>query len=317
MSREASDLNENCVELEPRLLLCINCKRGGGDVPECEKVSSVIGRIKDDPELHIRMTGAFDEIGARTEFFYEQMPADRRKDLHVLQRLGLCYGDTRTARDLFYRLNQEIKTLEGICSYEKSCTSWPECHLARKDNYVIGNKVLDQAQPVNEMEKAKMISCKSIAKTDKIIIRAHHLLCIVCYVGGENNDVPLPEDNLYEAWTKMSQEPDIPVTIVEGPGECCICPPCHSYVEKRGICVASCHLRDRKKDLDTCLALGITPGVTLSARELYKRIYDRIPHAGVICSYEKDTSYEWQTCGSAYSGRYEEGLKRIYPVIFT
>jgi hypothetical protein len=211
-----------------------------------------------------------------------------------------------------YRLTKEIKTLEGICSFDNSCISWPECPLARKEHYTKGSRALDQAQPSGEMKKSKEVSCKALAKADQIVIRAHHLLCIVCYISSENNDVPLPEDNLYEAWIRMRQDPKIPVTIVEGPGECCICPPCHSYVARRGICVAGCHLRDRKKDLDTCFALGITPGITLSANELYMRIFDRIPHISVICAYKKDTSYEWQTCGSAYSGRYETGLKRIF-----
>jgi hypothetical protein len=76
-------------------------------------------------------------------------------------------------------------------------------------------------------------------------------------------------------------------------------------------------LRDRKKDLDTFLALGITPGVTLSARELYMRIFCRIPRISAICAYEKDTSYEWQTCATAHSGRYETGLERIISGIST
>lgn len=311
MRIEASDINENCIELEPRLLLCINCKRGGGDGLEGDKVKEALKRIEENPELHIKLTGAFDEIGARTELFYNQTPVERRKDLDVLQRLGLCYGDTRSARDLFYQITQEIKTLYGICIYaDNEYGAWEECPLSRKEYYKKGSKALGQAQPVDEMQKAKAESCSALEKADHIVIRAHHLLCIVCYIGNEKNDIPLAEDNLYEAWVKMRNDPDIMVTMVEGPGECCICPPCHSYVTNRGICVAACHLRDRKKDLDTCLALGITPGMTLSARELYKRIYDRIPHVSTICAYDKTTSYEWQGCGTVHTGRYETGLEK-------
>ncbi len=257
------------------------------------------------------MTGAFDEIGARTESFDKQTPIDRRKDLDVLQRLGLCYGDIRTARDLFYRISVEIPNLEGICKYIENCYgTWSECVLARKAHYIEGNYPLLQAQSEEKMAKAKSASCEALLKADHIYIRAHHLLCIVCYIGNEKNDVPLPEDNLYETWMKMRENPDIKVTIVEGPGKCCICPPCHSYIPERGICVAACHLRDRKKDLDTCVAIGITPGDTLTAKELYERIYKKIPHVTSICSYEKTTNYEWQGCGGANIGRYETGLGR-------
>lgn len=129
-------------------------------------------------------------------------------------------------------------------------------------------------------------------------------------MGREDNDKPILEDNLYEAWMKFRNNPDIPVTIIEGPGDCCICTPCHSFVPERGICVCPCHLRDRKKDLDTMVALGLNPGDTLSARELYKRIYKKIPHCRLVCGYDKDTNFEWTRCGGSFSGQYERGLKK-------
>jgi hypothetical protein len=56
------------------------------------------------------------------------------------------------------------------------------------------------------------------------------------------------------------------------------------------------------------VALGVNPGDTFTARELYKRIGERIPTASVICTYETDTSFEWTTCGGAKSDAYEQGL---------
>lgn len=309
MRLEASDFNINRIEIEPRMLLCLNCKRGGGDVPCNIEIEELARKIENNPELHITMKGAFDEVGSRTEIFNEQTPAERRKDLDVLQRLGLCFGDTRTARDLLYRITENIESLKGICEYiTNQYGTWEECPLARESWYIKGNKPLPAAQQLEIMASYKALSCKALKERDHVVIRAHHLLCIVCYVGNEVNDVPLAEDNLMEAWVKFRENPDIPVTIIEGPQLCCICPPCHSYIHDRGICVAACHLRDRKKDLDLCVALGITPGETYTARELYKRIHEKIKDIKIVCGYDKNTSPEWTSCGGVGIGRYERGL---------
>ena len=308
---EASDLEINRRDIEPRFLLCVNCVRGGGKSRCIEKyrIAELYQNIDENPEVHLTLIGAFDNIGARTERFDQQTPAERLKDLGVLQRLGLNYGDTRSARDLFTRLSRSIKNLDGLCRYpENPYGKWPECALADGECYVKGNKPLPLAQNPDEMAAQKVSSCQMMADADLLIIRAHHLLCITCFAGRGNNAVPLEEDNLYEAWMKFRKNPDLPVTLVEGPGECCICPPCHSYIPSRGLCVASCHLRDRKKDLDTFVALGLNPGDTLPARELYRRIGERIPQASIICAYETDTSFEWTSCGGAKGNAYEQGL---------
>ena len=310
MAMEASDFNANRIEIEPRWLLCANCVRGGGMAEYIDKynIMEIARKISENPELHLTLTGAFDETGARTDKFDKQTPAERRKDLDVLQRLGLCFGDTRSARDLFYRLTNEITSLSGICAYpDNPYGKWPECEIAGDGFYAAGNKLLRPAQDPAQMEARKQSSCRMIAETDRIVVRIHHLLCIACFAGGDDRS-PLKEDNLYEVWMKFKDNPDIPVTLVEGPGDCCICPPCHSFIPGRGVCVAGCHLRDRKKDLDTFVALGLSPGDTLSARELYDRIRERIPRAGIICGYDKDTSYEWSSCGGTKSGRYEKSL---------
>ena len=311
MKFEASDLEINRMEIEPHCLLCMNCLRGGGQSECIEKyrIAKLYQKIDKNPEMHLTFVGAFDNIGARTERFYQQTPAERRKDLDVLQRLGLNYGDTRSARDLFTRLSRFIIHLNGICRYpENPYGTWPECELADGDCYVKGNKPLRYAQNSDEMETQKILSCQKLAEADHVVIRMHHLLCITCFAGRGENTVPLKEDNLYEAWMKFRENPDIPVTLVVGPGECCICPPCHSYIPSRGLCIAACHLRDRKKDLDTFVALGLSPGDTLTARELYRRIGERIPHASMICRYEMETSFEWTTCGGTKSSAYEQGL---------
>ncbi len=310
MELEKSNFTTERLEIEPRHLLCYNCKRGGGVTPYEEKVNQLQERLAQNPELHLTLKGAFDEVGARTDLFSRQTPAERRKDLDVLQRLGLCFEDTRSARDLVFRITQQIPSLEDICSYLPSqYGSWPECPLARQDFYSKGNQPLPWAQLPETMARYKEASCRELAVAETVVIRSHHLLCIICYAGSEHNDVPLPEDNLMEAWVKFRENPNTPVTIVEGPQLCCICPPCHGYVQDRGLCVAACHLRDRKKDLDFCVVTGTTPGETYTARELYRRIGKTLADNSKVCGYPVDTSPEWTSCASTGSERYKRGFK--------
>ena len=311
MELEASDLDINRMEIAPRYLLCMNCMRGGGKSQCIEKyrIAELYQKIAENPEMHLTFVGAFDSSGARTERFYQQTPAERLKDLNVLQRIGLNFGDTRAARDLFTRLAGNIKKLDGICRYpDNPYGKWQECELAGSDYYVKGNKSLRYAQNPDEMKIQKISSCQKLAEADHVLIRPHHLLCVTCYAGRSDNNIPLEEDNLYEAWMKFRENPNIAVKLVEGPGDCCICPPCHSFLPSRGVCIASCHLRDRKKDLDTCVALGVNPDDTFTARELYRRIGERIPNVSAICGYETDTSFEWTSCGSVKNGAYAKGL---------
>ncbi len=309
---EVSDYDKNRIEIEPHLLLCLCCKRGGGCVPTAKKnnLDQVYNQISDNNDLHFTLVGAFDEVGARTPRFYKQEVEERRKDLDVLQRLGLCYGDTRTARDLFARIAERIDNLYNICQYpDNEYGVWQECALAREKHFKCGNKPLPNAQNKEQMRHYKEESCKDILDSDNIVIRAHHLLCILCFIGGNNHN-PLEQDNLYEAWIKIKENPDISVTLIEGPQECCICPPCHSFVPERGLCVAACHLRDRKKDLDTLLALGLRSGDTITGKEVYERIFKKIPRAMLVCGYETDTCPEWSSCSSVHSGSYEKGVER-------
>ena len=57
------------------------------------------------------------------------------------------------------------------------------------------------------------------------------------------------------------------------------------------------------------MVLGLKPGDRIRAYDLVKLIGERIPKAAKICAYETTTSPEWNDCGSAFSGRYERGLK--------
>jgi len=312
-NNELSDRRNKTIMLWPQHLLCMQCMNGGGclEFMEKYKLKAILNAIKHNNNIHLRLEGAFDEIGARTEIFYEQTHEEKKRDLDVIQKLGLAMGDTRTARDLFSLINERIFNINEICEYNAAYGGeWHECPLARTNCWQRGSKIITEIRSEAEMQQYKISSCKGIEEADHIKIRAHHLLCIVCFIGRDDNDKPIPEDNLYEVWMKMRNNPDISVTVIEGPSECMICPPCHSYNPERGICIATCHLRDRKKDLDTMMKLGIKPGDTLPAKEIINRIYKFIPTVIGLCSYDTVTSPEWSCCGNAKTGRFENGLKK-------
>ncbi|NOZ21326.1 MAG: hypothetical protein GXP25_09585, partial [Planctomycetes bacterium] len=56
---------------------------------------------------------------------------------------------------------------------------------------------------------------------------------------------------------------------------------------------------DYKKDLDVFQKLGLMPGATLTAREAFKLLYERITSTREICGYGDGVvrSEEWKICG--------------------
>ncbi|HOJ09272.1 MAG TPA: hypothetical protein PK733_01595 [Clostridiales bacterium] len=311
---ELSDRDWNYIILRPGRLLCLKCLSGGGCLPfmEKEKLKGKLDAIKDDPQIHIRLETSFDEIGARTTRFFQQSVAERKRDLDVLQKLGLSPGDVRIARDLYVLIGERIKDVYDICGYGGSNSEkWPACPLAHEEYFSKGTEGMNKLKDKDKMSSWKKISCDEIEQANRIVIRAHHLLCLFCYIarddfGGEY--VPLAEDNLYEVWIKMRENLDIPVTVIEGPGDCMICPPCHGFDNERKICFVACHLRDRKKDTDTLQKLDLLPGETIPANEVIKRVYEKIPDNSWICAYEYESAPQWRSCGG--HERYKIGLER-------
>lgn len=144
-----------------------------------------------------------------------------------------------------------------------------------------------------EMRKAKVTSVRRIQRADRLFIRPNHLLCILCKADAQE---PLVEDNLVELRKRMEEDPDVPVTLTEG---CCmVCDPCNLYHEGENICYGT-HIKDQLRDLNILKRLDLRPGATLSARELYERVYARIGSLRDICAWgdELDTAPFWSPCG--------------------
>lgn len=311
---EQSNKTENTISLWPQHLLCLRCLNGGGKLSFMEEhnLPEILKQIKNNYISYIKLDAAFDEIGARTDIFDEQTHIERKRDLDVLQKLGLLPGSVRVARDLYGLIEEKIPSLDGICRYNTGDSeNWKECSLAREQYFEDGEKLVLLNRSEEEMKKVKVDSCRMIEDSDTISITIHHFLCIICIIGN-GIDKPLKEDNLYELWEKMKENPDIPVTVIEGCANCMVCPPCHSYDTKSGLCFAGCHLRNRKKDLDVFQRLDLVPGDIIPAKELLALIYKRIPTLKGVCEYGAATASEWEACGGASTGGYEKERERSY-----
>jgi hypothetical protein len=243
---------------------------------------------------------------------------NRKRDLDVLQRLGLAPGDTRRARYLYELLFERIETPQSICAYDT--TGWEGCPHASSGAYerirVKGWSAIVHKRSDEEKNEYRKTSVAEIYAGERLYIRSHHLMCMACSYSGGKLNAPRPEDTIYEAILRIQENPDIEITLLEG---CCtLCDPCDGYDPKTHRCVHGGGLiRDYKKDLDVFQKLGLMPGATMKARELFALLFERIPSTKDVCAYGDGvlTSNEWRICGGsegneAYRRTIENGIFR-------
>lgn len=301
-----------CVSLRARDLLGLVCLHGGGEPPLVPPgLRDLYTQIVAHPDTLLTLTSAFDCRGGPYQFPKEDNAYQRRLDLHILQRLMLVPGDTRSARELFRRLKVQLSTLDGVCVFEKPTETWPNWPAQSVAAYLAGlEKPLPVPQTPEQRAAIKAESAQEVLTGQRLYLRPHHLMCIMCYYGSGSDKV-LEIDNLWEPILRMRQDPDVEITLVEG--DCLVCPPCTSYDHRSGACITLCGLKDRRKDLDTLQQLDLLPGTTMKARDLYRLYRERLPSAESVCHYTEagTTIPEWAPCGTAREGRYQKGLERL------
>jgi hypothetical protein len=316
-----SGISNHDIEIRPYHLLKSVCTLGGLECPLHGKeiVKELVSRIKQDPTLRIKLVSNVDEIPYYKNDYRQidkQDVFNRKRDLDILQKLGLIPGDIRRARYLFELLFQRITTPYGICSFDTE--GWQGCQFATSGVYeIIRNRsfsAMVYLRGDEERNSYKKSSVNEIAKSDTIYIRPHHLMCMCCHYDAGKGNSPSNADNLYEILKRIQEKPDINITLVEG---CCmVCDPCDGYDPKTGLCVhAGGLIRDYKKDLDVLQKLGLMPGATMQAKELISLMFERIGSTKDICGYGDGiiTAYEWSICGGAdgneaYSRTREKGI---------
>lgn len=297
------------IEIPARQMLALVCRRGGAQCPliGAERAEQIIQRLAEDPTIAIRLTSNADEVPHYTRLGdadrRDQDPAralNRKRDLDVLQRLGLCPGDTRRARYLFEVLFERIASPIGICAHDTA--GWEGCELAESGAYErvreAGWREIVYLRSDEERAEYRRANERDIAECERLFIRPHHLMCMCCwYAGGERTD-PRPNDTLAEILQRIQREPEVPITLVEGPCQACDC--CDGFHPANARCVhAGGLIRDYRKDLDCFQRMGLMPGDTLPARELLELMFERIPSTRDICGYGDGevTAHEWRICG--------------------
>lgn len=298
-------LSDPRITIEARQLLGLICRKGGAECPliDAERARAILGRTAADPTVGIRLVSDAETLPHYTRVEGPAGPQDalnRLRDLTVLQRLGLCPGDTRRARYLIELLFGRIETPLGICAYDTK--GWEGCPLAASGAYEsvreAGWREIVYCRSEEERAEYRERNERAIAEGERLFVRPHHLMCMSCWYNGGDCTGPRPNDTLAEILERIQREPDVPITLVEGPCEACDC--CDGFHPQTGRCVhAGGLIRDYYKDLAVLQRIGLMPGDTLPAREILARIYERIASTTDICGYGDDvvTANEWSICG--------------------
>ncbi len=297
------------ITMYARQLLSTVCILGGAECPllDRDRAEEILDKVKQDPTVTIRLESNADEVPHYSNVDPEDA-FNRKRDLDVLQRLGLVPGSVRRARYLYTLLFERIETPSTICAYDTA--GWEGCPLAQSGAYesvrARGWQAVVYQRSDEEMREYRERNVKQIAEGEQLYVRPHHLMCLCCWYAGGQGQSPRPNDTLYEILQRIQREPDVPITLVEGCCQACEC--CDGFHPETGRCVhAGGLIRDFKKDLDVFQRLGLMPGATMGAKELFNLLFERVPSVRDVCAYGDGVvrSEEWQICGSVDQEGYE------------
>ncbi len=299
------------LSARPYQLMCLIC-RGADPGPEKirdKKLRALRAAVRQRPGLPLMLRCNVDSLyryqnpGRRDDTPGGRLFNDKR-DLDIIQKMGLLPGVIRPAREIFMRLFEHIPTARGICGYAAAgAGTWRGCPRANSGWYEKGHAAglasILSGRSREELAAAKKKSTRAMYGARQLWIRPHHLMCMTCFHAGRKCLAPIVADNLFEAVDIIQKNPDIPVKLIAG---CCmVCPSCAGYDPRTRLCVAGVGmgLRDQKKDLDLLQVLGLKFGDVLPARRLYRLLYRRIHSTRQICGYNDGLvrGPEWTICG--------------------
>jgi len=314
---------EKYMKIRPYQLMCIFCKSEGGfgKTAGDRKLKKIMGEIARNPDMPVTLV-----CNVSSSYSYQNPGKNDdtpegelynvKRDIDILQRMGLVPGTTMPVRFLMAKLLETVESSMGICGYgNKVSKVWKGCKDAESGNYesarkkglssIIPERTDDDCARAKKTSAAKMYSAKILS------IRPHHLMCMACFSEGPKGNGPIAADNLYEAIDAIRRNPKIPVKFYKGP--CMVCPPCKSYLPGKKICIGgrSMALRDEKKDIDVLQKLDMKYGDVMPAIEIYRRLFTEIKSTKQICGFGDGVgrSYEWTGCGMDGLPAYEKARK--------
>ncbi len=154
------------LTLRPYQLLCVVCSLGeesSNSARQYAKCGEIRDAVRNNPDMPITLAChagalyAYQDSGT-TEDTPESEEFNRKRDLDVLQILGLAPGCTLPARALFKTLLMGVNTVSGICGYQVvTGEAWKGCPQAASGNYERGYEKGIQAlvPPRSEEEMAR------------------------------------------------------------------------------------------------------------------------------------------------------------------
>lgn len=134
---------------------------------------------------------------------------------------------------------------------------------------------------------------RSHLETNRVDICPGDLLCIRCLNGG--GDAPCAkEKGLFKLWERFKNNPQTHVTVRTS----------FDDMGSRTDMYYTQNIYDRKRDIDVCRILGIVPGDTRIARDLFEQINREIKDIEEICG---GNGGKWQACPVASTGAFAKG----------
>jgi len=152
------------ITIRPHILLCAVCQYGGGTRPpfKADNLPEFIEMIlTKKPDISVKMAKQADwmmcapcharvpELNACVNGHGSGGLSNEKRDLDVLQRLGLTYGSAIPARNLYQLIFERIPTTQDICKREGNhfpSVWWSKCGEANcekgNENYEKGRKEL-------------------------------------------------------------------------------------------------------------------------------------------------------------------------------
>ncbi len=325
----------NPVVLRPYQLLCTVCSLGQEEkeaTEQYEKANQTREILRRNPDIPLTLSCsagalyAYQESGTSDDT-PESEEFNRKRDLDVLQILGLAPGCTLPARAVFKTLFMGVSTVSGICGYNTvTGNAWKGCPKANSGNYERGHEkgiealIPPRTEGVMAEEKRKSIA--ALYSADIVPVRPHILVCAVCQYG-EGIRPPYKEDNLPELIELiLTRNPDILIKMARG-ADWMICAPCPGRIPELNACShvwGNGELDSQKRDVDVLQKLGMQFGDVMKARDLYRLIFERImtTHGipDVCLKYNSQPSVWWDECsGHLYQAnpkaKYEKGKREL------
>jgi len=164
------------ITVRPHILVCAVCQYGGGTRPPFrpDNLPELIQLILKEPETQITMAEAADwmmcapcdhrspELNACVNVKGSGGLVNQLRDLRTLQILGLTYGSTMNARELYQLIFERVQSTVDICRFESPDPSvWRDGCGSREcssESYDEGRKELMRLLGCDEMVGESAVS---------------------------------------------------------------------------------------------------------------------------------------------------------------